>query len=136
MLTHEAIPAWERARWLFLAPYWSTKCEPCLLEPRQAEETEATQAEPGGEERQRAEPDNHLLSRPPKRRWTQQEDGSAENNVQATGRLRWELHHKRVEFWNNTEQNTVQIAKNRKENNPVMNEINLSKINLDFFFLC
>lgn len=32
--------------------------------------------------------------------------------------------------------NTVQIAKNRKENNPVMNEINLSKLNLDFFFSC
>lgn len=38
------------------------KCERCPSESRQAEEAEAAEAQPVGEERQRAEAGNHLLS--------------------------------------------------------------------------
>lgn len=55
---------------------------PCRL-LLQAEETETSQAGPA-----RAELDRHLPSRAPKRQPTQQEDGSTEDNAQATCRLR------------------------------------------------
>lgn len=64
---------------------------PFPLESQQAEETEATQAEPVGEKRERAEPSNHLLSRHPQRQWPQQDDRPTENNIKATCRLRLDL---------------------------------------------
>lgn len=77
-----------RLKWLGLSAAPALTVLPCPLERCQAEETETTQAEPVGEVGRRPELGHHLLSRRPKRRRNQQEDGSAEDSAQATCRLR------------------------------------------------